>query len=144
MSEPLQVVSALIFGGPDHHMILLTQRDPRRSNFGLCWETPGGKVNPGELGPDALRRELEEELGLDAVVGERRAHVRLDPPILPQPTALTFFQVDVGPRPPVAREVLGFGWFGADALSVLPLTPATAEMRNYIQVLLRGPRGGGR
>ena len=56
--------------------ILVTRRHDRAERGGL-WEFPGGKVEPGEAEPDALRREIREELGCGVTVGRlilRHAH----------------------------------------------------------------------
>jgi 8-oxo-dGTP diphosphatase len=49
--------------------VLLTQRKQGAHLEGK-WEFPGGKVEPGEDPRDALRRELREEIGIEATVGE--------------------------------------------------------------------------
>ena len=50
--------------------ILVTRRQQGAHLEGL-WEFPGGKCEPGEtLRPRACAREMQEELGADARVGE--------------------------------------------------------------------------
>jgi 8-oxo-dGTP diphosphatase len=57
------------------HKILICQRT-RHQAFPLKWEFPGGKIEEGEQPRYALRRELEEELGIDARVGDEVARIQ--------------------------------------------------------------------
>jgi 8-oxo-dGTP diphosphatase len=66
-----QVVAALILRGDE---ILCCQRTEYQA-LPLKWEFPGGKIEPGEDAPQALRRELDEELGVQAEIGSKVAQV---------------------------------------------------------------------
>lgn len=66
------VVAALIW---KHGKILICQRT-RHQVMPLKWEFPGGKIEEGEQPRDALRRELDEELGINAVIGNEVARIR--------------------------------------------------------------------
>ncbi len=61
----IKVVAALI---ESDGKLLVCQRR-RGDRFALLWEFPGGKVEPGEDLPQALARELSEELGVAAPIG---------------------------------------------------------------------------
>lgn len=63
----IHVVAGVITDARDR--ILLARRTEGRDLAGL-WEFPGGKVDPGETPEQALVRELREELGIEARVGE--------------------------------------------------------------------------
>ena len=52
----------------DGARILICQRKAG-DHFGLKWEFPGGKVEEAEAPDACLRRELSEELGIEAVIG---------------------------------------------------------------------------
>ena len=67
-----RVAAALIV---ERGKLLICQRTKYQS-MPLKWEFPGGKIESGEQPSDALRRELDEELGIDAVVGDELARLR--------------------------------------------------------------------
>lgn len=67
-SPPVIHVVAGVIADP-RGRILLARRTVGRDLAGL-WEFPGGKVDPGETPEQALVRELREELGIEAELGE--------------------------------------------------------------------------
>jgi mutator protein MutT len=63
---PIEVAAGLVFR---QGKLLITQRPPG-AHLGGLWEFPGGKRQAGETFEQCLQRELAEELGIQAQVGE--------------------------------------------------------------------------
>jgi len=71
--------------------VLIGRRQPAQAHP-LKWEFPGGKVEPGESPPQALTRELEEELGIREAAGEEIARYEYTYPGR-APITLFFFRI---------------------------------------------------
>lgn len=71
-----RVVAALI---TRDSKLLVCQRT-RHQTMPLKWEFPGGKIEEGEQPRDALRRELDEELGIQATIGDELARIQHEYP----------------------------------------------------------------
>jgi len=67
-----RVAAALIVR---NRKILICQRT-RHQPMPLKWEFPGGKIEQGEHPTGALRRELDEELGIQARIGDEVARIQ--------------------------------------------------------------------
>src|SRR5580698_11276450 len=71
-----RVVAAVI---EKNGKVLVCQRT-RHQTMPLKWEFPGGKIEEGEQPRDALRRELEEELGILATIGDEVKRIQHEYP----------------------------------------------------------------
>lgn len=103
--RPLAVVAAIV---ERDGLLLICQRRSDRSHAGQ-WEFPGGKVEPGEAERDALRRELREELGIEADVGDlvaRAEHHYAETNIV----ALSFYRVTTFAGEPANRDFAQIAW----------------------------------
>ncbi len=136
----VRVVSAAIVR---EGRVLLAQR-AFDTSFPLAWCTPGGKVEPGESDAAALRRELDEELGIMLLGGVELPmafDVRLDPPTVRRPARVTCYRVewcDVVGKPRPADGTVGLGWFAASDLDALPLTPSDRASRELLRAVMNG------
>ena len=65
VGKTIRVVAAILTYGDE---ILVCRRAQHKVSAGL-WEFPGGKIENGEDPVNALKRELGEELGIDAEIG---------------------------------------------------------------------------
>ena len=63
--KQIEVVAAIIYKDDAY---FATQRG--YGEFEGMWEFPGGKIEPGESSEDALKREIQEELGIDITIDE--------------------------------------------------------------------------
>lgn len=73
--KKIEVVAGIVCR---ENKILATQRG--YGEFKDGWEFPGGKLEPGETGVEALQRELREELDMEVVVGDLLETVEYDYP----------------------------------------------------------------
>jgi len=94
------------------------------------WEFPGGKCEPGESLPDCLRRELQEELGVDAAVGDEIFTVTHHYPA--RSVELHFLACTLlgAPAPLLGQEMR---WVKRDALASLQFPPADDELIARLQ-----------
>jgi 8-oxo-dGTP diphosphatase len=104
-SPSRRVVAAIIERDGE---ILICQRR-RGDSHALKWEFPGGKVERGESLQEALERELEEELAIQARIGPQLARSTHQYPGR-APMELIFFSVREFHGVPVNRAFEQFRW----------------------------------
>jgi len=117
---------------------VLLSRRKKGSHLAGLWEFPGGKAEAGEDPRAALRRELEEELGITTRIGEvvDVAFHRYDD--ADKAVLLLFFEAfrEAGSPEPTAIDVAEVAWRGADGLAPESFPPADLAVLAKVRALL--------
>ena len=124
----IQVAAAII--QQDGHYLIAKRK--AGTHLGGFWEFPGGKQEPGESLEACLRRELQEELGIEITVTEPFRVIRHEYP--DKTVELHFFRCSVASgeiRPLGCDEVR---WVAPEELASVTFPPAD---QSVIQALAR-------
>ena len=129
----LTVVAAVIINDGS---VLMTQR-PRGTHLEHHWEFPGGKVEMEESPPEALLRELREELGIESEIGDPFAfnwHDYGEKRVL-----LLTYRARIVSGEPAPIGCSDLGWFDSESLRRLTLPPADGPILDRLLPLLKSP-----
>ncbi|MCU1673060.1 MAG: (deoxy)nucleoside triphosphate pyrophosphohydrolase [Frankiales bacterium] len=111
---------------------VLASRRTEPPHLAGLWEFPGGKVEPGESDEQALVRELREELGVLAVVGERLGE---DLPI-GDTAVLRVYLCRIVSGEPALVDHDEHRWLTADELEDVPWIPVDLPLVAELRTLL--------
>ena len=122
--------------------VLLTQRKAGTHLAG-AWEFPGGKVEACEDPREALARELREEVGIEARVGEIvdvafHRYLEAEKAVL-----LLFFEAfrEAGSAEPRALDVAAVRWAGPHELDAKDFPPADVAVLRKVAARLGSAAG---
>lgn len=118
--------------------VLLTQR-VQGAHLAGAWEFPGGKVEDGESPAEALVRELREEIGVEAVVGDV-----LDVTYWRYPqkdVLLIFYRASVASGEVRDLGVAAHAWVTRDALDGYEFPPADVGVLARLREILAAAEG---
>ena len=120
-------IGVVIRGG-----LVLISRRPKHVPFGNMWEFPGGKLQSGEDERTCLKRELQEELGIEVAV--RPAFYTTKTIHDDQLLQLSFHRCSLLLGEPKALEVEEFSWVRPEDLFQYQFPPVNTKV---IELLLK-------
>lgn len=124
--KTIEVVAAII-----HHdgAYFATQRG--YGEFEGMWEFPGGKIEPGESQETALKREIQEELGVDITIGELLCTTEYDYPTFH--LTMHCYLCSVASGEIELREHKSAQWLTAETLDSVEWLPADEKIIVMLQ-----------
>ena len=129
--KALPVVAALIMD-PEGRCLLCQRSEHMKRP--LHWEFPGGKIEAGETGEAALRRECMEELKIGLDVGAQMAETVWTYPDVT--VRLTLYLCHIQDGTPTALEHRTVSWVASENVADYALCPADRELWKQCQSLV--------
>ncbi|MEM7611904.1 MAG: 8-oxo-dGTP diphosphatase MutT [Pseudomonadota bacterium] len=117
--------------------VLIAQRKAQQHGEGL-WEFPGGKIQHGEAALIALRRELDEELGIE--IRDASPLIEISHDYADRHVQLRFFRVREWTGEAHGREGQVVRWCAIEDLSVVKFLPANGPVVALLQEKDEQPR----
>ena len=126
----LRVVAAALFD--EAGRVLIAQR-PEGKHMAGWWEFPGGKVAAGESDPEALVRELREELGVETRAENEIMTLTHDYP--DRTIDLVLWRASITDGEPHSLDGQALKWVECQSLGNERLLPADAPFIGALQLL---------
>lgn len=115
----------------DQGRVLLAQR-PADKPYAGYWEFPGGKIETGETPEQALRRELDEELGIE--IDETFPWLVREFTYPTRTVELNFFRVHSWRGQLHGKEEQALAWQAPDSPDVAPMLPPNAPILHALSL----------
>lgn len=128
--KTIEVVAAIICKDSKY---FATQRG--YGEFEGWWEFPGGKIEPGEEIEDALKREIQEELGVEITVGKQICTTEYDYPAFHLKMHCFFCELAHGAAGIQLLEHKSARWLSSDELDEVGWLPADKEVIEMLKEL---------
>ena len=127
--KQIEVVAAII-----HHdgAYFATQRG--YGEFEGMWEFPGGKIEPGESQETALKREIQEELGVDIYIKELLCTTEYDYPTFH--LTMHCYLCSVASGEIELREHKSAQWLTAETLDTIEWLPADKDVIDKLKTFI--------
>ena len=131
--KTIEVVAAIIHRDGAY---FATQRG--YGEFEGMWEFPGGKIEPGESQETALKREIQEELGVDITIGELLCTTEYDYPTFH--LTMHCYLCSVASGEIELREHKSAQWLTAETLDTVEWLPADREIIAKLRAMKNGDK----
>lgn len=132
--KTIRVVAAIIKATNEEGKIIIFATQRGYGEFKGGWEFPGGKIEEGETPPEALVREIREELETEISVGDLVEKIEYDYPTFH--LSMDCFWCEIVSGDLVLKEHEAAKWLAKNELDSVEWLPADITLIDKLRMLL--------